>query len=189
MKDDRKTTEIPSFLKGEDNSNEQTMEIEIVPEPVRKKDSIEIKNKPKKSSQEMIISFLLFAVLTVILVIAGINIAGFFMNNSGSAAEAEPTSSPTVEPTELPGFTPTPEPVETPVVTTNGQGSLSVLVDQITIRNSPSLNGEAMGTVYSGQSYTVYDVQQADVYTWYEIDEVNGGWIASDGSWVSYTSN
>lgn len=189
MTDERKTTEIPSFLKGEDDVESQTMEIEVVPEPVRKKTSNKPKNKPKKSIQEILVSFLLLAVLTVILVIAGINIAGFFMNNSGSAAEAEPTSSPTVEPTELPGFTPTPEPVETPVVTTTGQGSLSVLVDQITIRNAPSLNGEAMGTVYYGQSYTVYEVQQADGYTWYEIDEVNGGWIASDGSWVSYTSN
>ena len=184
MKDERKTTEIPSFLRGEDDVNDQTMQIDVVPEPAKK----ESLTKPKKSTQEIIISFLLFAVLTVILVIAGINIAGFFMNSSSAS---EPTASATTEPTELPGFTPTPtpEPVETPVVTDNGNGSLSVLVDQITIRNAPTLNGEAMGTVYYGESYIVYDVQQADGYTWYEIDETNGGWIASDGSWVSYTAN
>lgn len=185
MKDDRKTTNIPSFLTGED-VEDKTMEIKPVPEPVRKKSS----NNPKKSLKEMAISFLLFAVLTVILVIAGINIAGLFMNNSTSAG-SEPTASATTEPTELPGFTPTPtpEPVETPIVTDNGSGSLSVMVDQITIRNAPTLNGEAMGTVYYGETYTVYDVQQADGYTWYEIDHTNGGWIASDGSWVSYSSN
>lgn len=184
MKDERKTTEIPSFLKGEDELESKTMEIEVIPEQVKKKGP----NKQKKSVQEMIISFLLFAVLTVFLVVAGINIAGFFMNNN---SDSKPTATPTAEPTELPGFTPTPtpEPVETPVVSSSGSGSLQVLVDQITIRNSPTLTGEAMGTVYYGQSYTVYDVQQADGYTWYEIDEVNGGWIASDGSWVSYTSN
>ena len=184
MKDDRKTTNIPSFLTGED-IEDKTMEIEPVPEPVRKKSS----NNPKKSLKEMAISFLLFAVLTVILVIAGINIAGLFMNNSTSAG-SEPTASATTEPTELPGFTPTPtpEPSETPVVSI-GQGSLSVLVDQITIRNAPTVSAEAMGTVYYGESYNVYDVQQADGYTWYKIDDTNGGWIASDGSWVSYSSN
>ena len=182
MKDERKTTQIPSFLTGGD-VDDKTMELDVVSEPVRKEPS----RKPEKSTQEIGISFLFFAVLTVILVIAGINIAGFFMNNS---SDSEPVATPTVEPTELPGFTPTPtpEPVETPVVS-NGQGSLSVLVDQITIRNAPTVNAEAMGTVYYGESYTVYDVQQADGYTWYEIDETNGGWIASDGSWVSYTAN
>lgn len=184
MKDDRKTTEIPSFLRGEDDVNDQTMEIDVVPEPAKKESS----KKPKKSTKEIIISFLLFAVLTVILVIAGINIAGFFMNSNSAN---EPTTTPSSEPTELPGFTPTStlESVETPVVTDNGSGSLSVLAEQITIRNAPTVNAEAMGTVYYGDSYTVYDVQQADGYTWYEIDETNGGWIASDGSWVSYTTN
>lgn len=187
MKDERKTTEIPSFLKGEDDLESKTMEIEVSPTPIKDKSP----KKPEKSTQEKIISFLLFVVLTVALVIAGINIAGFFMNANNTASDSEPTASATTEPTELPGFTPTPtpEPVETPVVTNTGNGSLSVLVDQITIRNAPTLNGEVMGTVYYGETYTVYDVQQADGYTWYEIDETNGGWIASDGSWVSYTSN
>lgn len=184
MKDERKTTEIPSFLKGEDDLESQTMEIEVIPEPVKKK----VPDKPKKSMQEMIISFLLFAVLTVILVIAGINIAGFFINNH---SDSDPVATATTEPTELPGFTPTPTPevIETPETTNSDSGSLYVMVDQITIRNAPTLNGEAMGTVYYGETYSVYDVQQADGYTWYLIDQTNGGWIASDGSWVSYTSN
>ena len=185
MKDERKTTEIPSFLKGED-VEDKTMELEVVQQTAEKPSP----KNAKKNKQSMIISFLLFAVLTVALVIAGINIAGFFMNNN---SDSEPTAIPTSEPTELPGFTPTPtpEPSETPVINDNDNagGSLYVMVDQITIRNSPTLNGEAMGTVYYGESYTVYDVQQADGYTWYEIDAVNGGWIASDGSWVSYSAN
>lgn len=179
----RKTTEIPSFLK-EDELNEQTMEIEKVSKPVKKTTS----KKRRKTIQEMLVSFLLFIALTVILVIAGINIAGFFMNNN---SDSEPAATATAEPTELPGFTPTPtpEPSEIPATADNGSGSLYVMVDQITIRNAPTLNGEAMGTVYYGETYSVYDVQQADGYTWYLIDQTNGGWIASDGSWVSYTSN
>ena len=34
-------------------------------------------------------------------------------------------------------------------------------------------------------TYDVYETTEADGYTWYRISET--GWIASEGTWVTYT--
>lgn len=53
----------------------------------------------------------------------------------------------------------------------------------LNIRETPSTAGTIVGKANSGSTYNVYGIIQNGGYIWYQID---GGWIASDGNWVSY---
>ncbi len=64
-------------------------------------------------------------------------------------------------------------------------GQCYINVDAIKVRTAPNLNAEQVDVATLGQLKEVYEVVENDGYTWYRIGEDN--WIASDGSWVSYT--
>lgn len=65
-------------------------------------------------------------------------------------------------------------------------GTLTINVDSITKRDQPSQNGNSVGSAVRGETYQVMAAQDAEGYTWYEIAE--NVWIASEGTWVSYTA-
>lgn len=59
---------------------------------------------------------------------------------------------------------------------------------QLNGREEPSLSGKASLLVYKGNTSYVYDIKQADGYTWYKIG--SHSWIADDESgWVTYIPN
>lgn len=64
-------------------------------------------------------------------------------------------------------------------------GQCYINVDAIKVRTAPNLSAEQVDVATVGQLKDVYEVAENDGYTWYRIGEDN--WIASDGSWVSYT--
>lgn len=177
--DETGTTEVPSFHPQKRIEVEDTEDIPPVkekPAPAEKKES-----GKKKSIWKDIVSAVLFFAMTVVLLFVGINIAGLFMNSgSGSTAVSEKTPVSSAAPTEEA----TPVPTATPSLYT---GTLTVDAESITMRSEPSLDGEAIGSVSSGETYQVMDTQRADGYTWYEIGA--DSWIASDGTWVTYTEN
>lgn len=193
MNDDRKTTNIPSFLTGGDNDMDNTVEVstpveEHYEEPVKvvkkhRTNSSEVRNVPapldnvvRKLSMAVIVALALYIVFNIYLAV--------FDVGSSSTDKPKQTAAP-VETVE-----PTPVPTTGTVVSDGGViGSLSVSVDAITMRNDASVNADEMGTVYYGEQYQVYEVREADGYTWYKIDQTNGGWIASDGTWVTYSAN
>lgn len=182
------TTEIPPFLRGgdmsEDTSAERTMELdqqEIMleasaeepasPAPRRKKPHHE---KPEPVSKA--VRILSIAVVAALVIYVALNIYwSIFGTGKKETAKSTPTPSAVTETTQEPTVT----------SESSSLGTLTVDIDAITIRSEPSLSGSELGAVYSGETYTVYGTQQADGYTWYEIDQ-SGQWIASDGTWVTY---
>ena len=66
-------------------------------------------------------------------------------------------------------------------------GVVTVNVDRLNIRTTPSTSGTSLGKAVSGFTYDVYEITSGEGYTWYRIGE--GQWIADNGSWVSYNKN
>ena len=197
MKDDRKTTQIPSFLTGasDDMELENTVEVSI-PEEEPYEEPVKVVKKKKDTRSEdskvpapldNVVRTLSMAVVIALVfyIIFNFYLAWF---GAGSASEDKPkqTAAP-IETTET--VAPTPVPSTGTVVETGVIGSLTVNVDAITMRNDASVNAAEMGSVYYGEQYEVYETREADGYTWYLIDQTNGGWIASNGTWVTYTRN
>ena len=65
-------------------------------------------------------------------------------------------------------------------------GSAKVNVDNLNIRTSPSTSAEALSSpAMRGVTETVYEITQAEGYTWYRIGD--NQWIADNGEWVTYS--
>lgn len=185
------TTEIPPFLRGGDMKEEipaeKTMELdqqEIMAEAAQEEPvpSHTHRKKPYREKPDVLsktIRVLSVAVVVALVLYVALNV---YWSVFGTGKKETVNSTPT--PSAVTETTPVPE-----VPTENSSlGTLTVAIDAITIRSEPSLSGSELGAVYSGETYTVYATQQADGYTWYEIDQ-SGQWIASDGTWVSYQQN
>ncbi len=207
---DNKTTQIPSFLRGTESANlvkktDKQLEkpkfdqvekptVEEVPEkkvPAAPKASKKV-NKEKLPKSVRVMCYIVAAVFVLYV---GVNV---FWAVTGGPKVADPSTKPDesaqVEESTAPTSVPTTVPVETVVPQVQPEetdvsrtGTLIVLAETITKRTEPSLNASDAGAVYTGEKYAVSAVQEADGYTWYQIDD--GTWIASDGSWVEYTTN
>lgn len=61
--------------------------------------------------------------------------------------------------------------------------SVLITANAINIRNTPDTTSKEniIGQVHMGESYTVFEENKNNEYTWYRIGE--GEWIANDGSW------
>lgn len=197
MKDDRKTTQIPSFLTGgsDDSGIENTVEVTIpeekqYEEPVRvvkKKRDISGEDSKVPAPLDNVVRTLSMAVIVALVFYIVFN---FYLALFGAGNVSADKPKQTAAPAETSGAVElTPVPSTGTVVDTSIVGSLTVNVDAITMRNDASVNAAEMGAVYYGEQYQVYEVREADGYTWYLIDQTNGGWIASDGTWVTYTQN
>lgn len=194
MKDDRKTTQIPSFLTGggTDSELENTVEVSF-PVEEQYEEPVRVVKKKRKTSEEdkhipapldNVVRTLSMAVVIALVFYIVFNVYLALFGASSNAQDKPKQTSAPVETVE-----PTPVPSTGTVVETATVGSLTVNVDAITMRNDASLNAAEMGAVYYGEQYQVYEVREADGYTWYLIDQTNGGWVASDGTWITYTQN
>lgn len=190
----QETTEIPPFLRGSSEPSssdvERTLEmdrIDLEPEetiPVQHERKPEVKKQHPHKKEKMPNSVRALSVLVVVALIGYIalniywSIFGVSVRKQTAKATATPAAAETAQPSETASS-----------VSDSGElGTLTVDIDAITIRSEPSVSAEELGTVYAGESYSVYGTHDADGYTWYEIDQ-SGQWIASDGSWVTYLQN
>ena len=96
----------------------------------------------------------------------------------------EPTETADIEETEEP--TPTPEIEETPEPDDGIIGSAHIIVTDLTIRKGPGAGYEQNGITEYDATYDVYEVTEADGYTWYKVAEDQ--WVADYlGQYVTYT--
>lgn len=138
------------------------------------------------SAKTMIKTILIYTVLTIVLLFAGIRIAGFLMNGTPKAktettAYASATATATVTPT-APAITPSP----TPSASTS-KGTITIGSSEINIRRTPSTSGELVTTAQANSTYTVYETTTNEGYTWYRVGEDE--WIPDGGNWLTYHSN
>ena len=97
----------------------------------------------------------------------------------------EPTETTEIEEIEEP--TPTPEIEETPEPDDGIIGSAHVMVTDLTIRKGPGVSYEQNGITEYDATYDVYEIAEADGYTWYKVAEDQ--WVADYlGQYVTYTS-
>ena len=97
----------------------------------------------------------------------------------------EPTETAEVEETAEP--TPTPEIEETPESDDGIIGSAHIIVTDLTIRKGPGAGYEQNGITEYDATYDVYEIAEADGYTWYKVGEDQ--WVADYfGQYVTYTA-
>ena len=154
--------------------------------------------QPKEKKKNNLLRILLILLLLLALV-AGAYWFLFMRDSGGSRPEPTPSATPvitpseTVEPTQEPEPTATVEPEPTPTADPNGDGTYVigkavVNVDDLRVRSGASTSDAQVGTATKGYTYDVYQIKEAGGYTWYKISS-DDEWIASDGSWVSYTAD
>ena len=68
-----------------------------------------------------------------------------------------------------------------------GQNTVTVQVNEINIRNTPSTTGQVVGSVKYGQTVNCYEVKKNNDYDWIRIG--NNQWIATDKGWTWVTAN
>lgn len=61
---------------------------------------------------------------------------------------------------------------------------ITVLVDGLRVRNTPSISGDAIGNVWKSARYYIYEKVEESGYTWYRIG--NDMWIADNGEWLEF---
>lgn len=130
----------------------------------------------------------LIALLIVLIVILAVLSGMTYLRGKEKAPAVQPVNTaagrilPSSAPSPAPSSSAYAEPSASPSA---AYGILTVNADSITKRDQPSQSGNAVGSAVSGETYQVLNLQEAEGYTWYEIAE--NVWIASDGTWVSYT--
>ena len=109
--------------------------------------------------------------------------------------EPAPPTEP-VPPTELPvpaDPTPSDEPMppdepEPPPEEDQPIGSITIMVNALRVRSSPSTSGTERVKTTKGEVFRVYEISGSEEYTWYRIGE--NAWIADrDGDYVSFSDN
>lgn len=65
-------------------------------------------------------------------------------------------------------------------------GEITYNVKNVNVRTSPEKAGRKIGINVPGATYRVYEIKEADGYTWYRIS--SDSWIANDGKWGDYVS-
>lgn len=214
---DNKTTQIPSFLRGTESANLKKNNFEELPKPQKKmieipeenyvsggfqkndevvidkpKQKDEVKRpKRKKETLHPCVKVMSVVVAIAFVLYLGINVYWIFTGGPKVAASVpKQTQAPVVVESETPIVTPentqTAEVMPEESVPSN-MGTVTILAEMIKKRVEPSLSAQDVGAVYTGDKYTVSAIQEADGYTWYQIDD--GTWIASDVNWVEYAQN
>lgn len=65
-------------------------------------------------------------------------------------------------------------------------GSLTITAEGEIIEHlSPSLSSESAGVALNGEVHDVYEITEAEDYTWYRVED--DIWIPDDGTWMTYT--
>lgn len=146
------------------------------------------KRNTGSTAVSVIKTILMYAVLTVALLFAGIRIAGVLMNGTTTKAKAESTASASASATATPSATPTIKPTPTPTASTNATiGTITIASSEINVRSTPSTTGELVTTAQAYSSYKVYETTTNEGYTWYRIGE--NEWVPDGGNWLTYQAN
>ena len=66
----------------------------------------------------------------------------------------------------------------------SSNGTVTVKVDRLNIRTSPTKDAPSLGKAENGKTYEVLEIKEAEGYTWYKIGD--NQWIADDGTWLTY---
>lgn len=64
-------------------------------------------------------------------------------------------------------------------------GEIQIQLESINVRKDATTSSDKNGTVSKGETYSVYEIKEADGYTWYCIGE--NKWVASGNDWVTYS--
>ena len=65
-------------------------------------------------------------------------------------------------------------------------GSLTITAEgEIVEHLAPSLSSESAGIALNGEVHDVYEITEAEDYTWYRVEDDT--WIPDDGTWMTYT--
>lgn len=65
-------------------------------------------------------------------------------------------------------------------------GTITITAEgEIVERLSPSTSSESAGVALNGEVHNVYEITEAEDYTWYRIEE--DVWVPDDGTWMTYT--
>lgn len=168
-----------------DDLNEETQDTdtyEIPAEPPKRKK----KKHRKKSRRKEIRNIIIFLLLTVVFLFDGINIAGLLMNGSSNTDTSGSTTA-TSTPTATATIEATAEATSTAASTLGDAiGSVQVGDTDIYLRSDTDVSSDMTGTAAAGAIYSVYDIVEANGYTWYELDE--NAWMPDDGTWAVYTA-
>ncbi len=63
-------------------------------------------------------------------------------------------------------------------------GTITVNVSELNIRDAASVYGASVGNSIVGSRYDVYEITEAEGYTWYRIDASH--WIPDSGEWLTF---
>ena len=186
------SSDEPAYLKSIDDHT-KTLKldaVEVTIQPEEHREPIEEEDEDKGCLVKRV---LLLIVLAVILVGLGLFAVLSNRKDEEHLAEqrqqqiAEETPEPTPTPSATPVPTSTPEVVETPEAATPEpvqQFGTAVINAELIKRDQASVNGAAVGSAYSGESYQVINIQENEGYTWYQLSD--NTWVASEGTWVTY---
>ena len=77
------------------------------------------------------------------------------------------------------------DPYDLSVADDGAIGEITYKEKNVNVRTSPEKAGRKIGINIPGATYRVYEIKEADGYTWYRIS--SDCWIANDGKWGTYT--
>lgn len=141
--------------------------------------------KKKKNRKKEILKVILFLLLTAVFLFDGINIAGFLMNGSSVENKTAVFSSETPSAITEAEVTATPS-LSADSLQETAIGSLQVGDSDIYLRKDTDITSDMTGIAAAGSVYKVYEVIEANGYTWYKLDE--DAWMPDDGTWAVYTA-
>lgn len=177
----------------DDDTKTMKLDAAEIPEQIPQHESWFEEGGPERPKNDR--NRFLIALIIVLAVILAVLSGMLYLHGKEKEAAAQPANTatgwilPSSEPSPTPSASPSSsasaEPSATPSAASDAYGTLTVNVDSITKRDQPSQNGNSVGSAVNGETYQVLAMQDAEGYTWYEIAE--NTWIASEGTWVSYT--
>lgn len=179
----------PAYLKSIDDHT-KTLKLDAVEVTIQPENKIEDTETDDEDKGYLVKRIVVLVILA--LVFAGLGIFGYLSNKQDEKQLAEQRQQQLAE--ETPEPTPTPSPTATPVPTVTpvpsaepepaSQYGTAVINTELIKRNQPSVNGAAVGSAYTGESYQVINIQESEGYTWYQLSD--NTWVASEGTWVTY---
>lgn len=183
------SSDEPAYLKSIDDHT-KTLKLDAVEVTIQPKEHREPIEEEDEDKGYLVKRVLLLIVLAVILV--GLGLFAILSNRKDEEHLAEQRQQQIAEETPVPTPTPTPSatpvPSPTPVVTATPepapQYGTAVINAELIKRDQASVNGSAVGSAYSGESYQVINIQENEGYTWYQLSD--NTWVASEGTWVTY---
>lgn len=128
----------------------------------------------------LLLAFSLLLFFKPALIDKGLSMIGIETHFSSETITTTADPSPTI----TASASTSPESTATSETTENAAlGKITITIDRINIRSTPSTASDSAGTVNQNETYDYYETTESEGYTWYRIGE--NQWIADAGDWVS----